>query len=256
MKGNWVDFKTVKASVSIAQVLDHYQVNWLRGKGDDVRGRCPIHKGEGQGTFHVNLAKNIFQCFSCHAKGNILDLVAAMEQISVRDAALKLQQWFLPELVGKGEGQRDSAEKESAPAKPEEKPKAAVAINPPLSFQLRVDPGHEYGRSRGLIQETLEYFAAGFCLSKGMFAGRFVVPLHDAGGQLVGYAGRSIDDKEPKYLFPSSEKGFHKKYLLFNHHRIVNEAPDQAVVLVEGFFDCMKVREAGYRAGTEGGRRY
>jgi len=57
MQDNWVDFKAVKAAVNFPSVLDHYQVNWLRRKGDELRGRCPIHQGEGLSSFHVNSSK-------------------------------------------------------------------------------------------------------------------------------------------------------------------------------------------------------
>src|SRR5882672_10288138 len=94
MEKNWVDFKAVKSAVSMQKLLDRYQINWLRKSGGELRGRCPIHKGDGQDAFHVNLTKNAFNCFSCHARGNVLDFVAAMEQCSVRDAGLKLKEWF------------------------------------------------------------------------------------------------------------------------------------------------------------------
>ena len=107
-----------------------------------------------------------------------------------------------------------------------------------------MDLGHEYGQSRGVPPETLQTFGAGFCRSRGMFAGRFIVPLHNGAGELVGYAGRAIDDQEPKYLFPSAERGFRKSHLLFNLHRIGETV--FPVVVVEGFFDCMKVSAAGF----------
>lgn len=247
MEKEWVDFKLVKEAVTMEMVLEHYQINWLRKTGDNLRGKCPIHEAaEGERAFHVSLAKNVFNCFSCKAKGNVLDFVAAKEEVSVREAALKLKEWFGVE-EGTPHHKEEKAKKNSQPAVTQDKPKEPAVVNPPLSFQLRLDPAHEYGPSRGLTQETLEYFGAGFCLSKGMFAGRFLIPLHDPAGQLVGYAGRSIDDKEPKYLFPSSEKGFHKSRLVFNLHRVVKVvSADQPVVVVEGFFGCMKVHQAGY----------
>jgi DNA primase len=59
------------------------------------------------------------------------------------------------------------------------------------------------------------------CLSKGMFAGRYVIPVHNPQGELVGYAGRALDEEtEPRYLFPPSDKGFYKSHLLFNLQRI------------------------------------
>src|SRR5690349_16593926 len=93
MDSQWVDFKLIKQTVTLRQVLDHYSVK-LKKSGQEFRGKCPIHKGEGTDTFHANVDKNAFHCFSCGAKGNVLDLVAGMEQCSVRDAGLKLQRWF------------------------------------------------------------------------------------------------------------------------------------------------------------------
>jgi len=97
MANEWVDFKVVKAAVSIQMVLDHYSIHNLRRSGDELRGPCPIHKGSGKSkNFSVNTSKNAFKCFSkdCGAHGNVLDFVAAMENCSVRDAAMKLSDWF------------------------------------------------------------------------------------------------------------------------------------------------------------------
>ena len=241
-KSNWVDFGEVKRAVSFDQVLAHYQINWLREEGDNLRGKCPLHEGEGQRAFHVSLEKNAFYCFSCKAKGNVLDFVSLRENCSIREAALKLQDWFLSGSNGQS---RPTAKERAKPEKPEASEAKAQEVNPTLGFELRVDTGHEYGKKRGLSQETLTLFGAGLCRSKGMFAGRFVIPLSDPSGNLVGYAGRSLDDEEPKYLFPSKERGFYKRHLLFNFHRLEKEA-DEPVVVVEGFFDCMKVQEAGF----------
>lgn len=97
MTTEWVDFKKVKQGVDMQMVLDHYCIKGLVKSGDELRGRCPVHRGsERSKNFTVNVLKNAFKCFSgvCGARGNVLDLVAAMEECSVRDAALKLQEWF------------------------------------------------------------------------------------------------------------------------------------------------------------------
>jgi DNA primase len=93
----------------------------------------------------------------------------------------------------------------------------------------------------------LRYFGAGLCLSKGTFSGRYVIPLHNEVGELVGYAGRALSEAQPKYLFPSRNKGFHKSHLLFNLHRTLKDMPtEKRVVLVEGFFSTMKIVQAGF----------
>lgn len=97
MPREWVDFNEIKAAVDIQMVLEHYGVQGLIKSGYELRGSCPIHKGSARSkNFTVNLQKNAFKCFSskCNAKGNVLDLVAAMEGCDVRNAALKLAEWF------------------------------------------------------------------------------------------------------------------------------------------------------------------
>jgi hypothetical protein len=97
MTSEWVDFKKVKEAVDIQMVLGHYSIAGLAKNGDELRGPCPIHKGKVRSkNFTVNVRKNAFNCFSkdCGARGNVLDFVAAMEGCNVREAALKLQEWF------------------------------------------------------------------------------------------------------------------------------------------------------------------
>lgn len=109
MTTEWVDFKKVKGAVDMQMLLDHYGINGLTKSGEELRGPCPIHKGSQRSkNFTVNLRKNAFKCFSkgC-VSGNVLDFVAAMEQCSVRDAALRLAEWFKI-----GESQSSSKESE------------------------------------------------------------------------------------------------------------------------------------------------
>ena len=55
-------------------------------------------------------------------------------------------------------------------------------------------------------------------------------------GELVAYAGRAIDDSEPKYKLPT---GFKKSQVLYNLARAREDNSTGMVVLVEGFFDCI-----------------
>jgi len=90
----WLNFGQIKDAVSIGVVLQHYRWKCLRRRGDRVQGRCPIHCGQRLDAFHADLRNNGFHCFSCQAHGSVLDLVAAIERCSVRQAALLLAEWF------------------------------------------------------------------------------------------------------------------------------------------------------------------
>lgn len=240
METKWVDFKTIKQTITITQVLHHYGIT-LKASGSELRGRCPIHQGDGTQSFHASIDKNAFHCFSCGAKGNVLDFVAAMEKCSVGEAALKIQSWFQISATEPSSTAAQSLPTDSQPAK--EEAGESGERNKPLSFRLKgIDHHHAYLESRGIDRKTAERCGAGFYSGKGTMHGRIVIPVENENGELVAYAGRSIDGSEPKYKLPA---GFKKSQVLYNLAR-VKEDSTGVVVLVEGFFDCMKVTEAGY----------
>jgi hypothetical protein len=96
--GPYVDFAHVKKQLPIERVLDHLGLgSGLRGRGTQRRGPCPIHRGDARGkTFSVHLADNVFCCHdkTCGKKGDVIDLWASVNGMSLRDAALDLVQTF------------------------------------------------------------------------------------------------------------------------------------------------------------------
>jgi len=103
---------------------------------------------------------------------------------------------------------------------------------------------HPYLLDRGLEPTTIAEFGLGFCRT-GSLAGRIVIPIHNAEGQLVAYAGRWPGDPPdgiPKYKLP---KGFRKSLELFNLDRAIAAAGDGPLVVVEGYFGCIHLWQAG-----------
>jgi DNA primase len=232
MMSQEVNFAALKQRVPLEAVLRHYQVDDLRGgHSGRYRGRCPIHQGEGRDAFHVDVKRKIFHCFSCRAGGDMLDLVALLSNCTLRQAALQLQDWFPGAASG-----------EEPPTK-QRVTKGNISVNPALKFTLRgVDGGHAYVATREVNARTAARFGVGFYRGPGLMSGRVVIPIHDERGRLVAYAGRSVDGSEPRYRFPA---GFGKSQVLFNFHRATATTSD-TVLVVEGFFDCMRVSQAGF----------
>src|SRR6267142_32618 len=95
-KSSFVDFKAVKAAITMEQVLQHYGLfDQFKKSGDSLSGPCPIHRGTNPTQFRVSISKNIWNCFSeCKRGGNVLDFIAQMEEVSIHAAALKAIEWF------------------------------------------------------------------------------------------------------------------------------------------------------------------
>jgi DNA primase len=166
----------------------------------------------------------------------VLDFVAVMEACSIRDAALKLQDWFL------SDGAKSAL---PIPASRTADEAQDDGLNKPLAFALKgVDDSHPWLEARGITKDTASVFGVGFFTGKGLMSGRVVIPIHNATGEIVAYAGRALDDiTDPRYKLPA---GFNKTRELYNLHRAMATDRSRGVIIVEGFFDVMKVHQAGF----------
>lgn len=238
----WVDYRLVKERVRIADVIRHYGVTLQTAGPDCLRGRCPLptHGSKDSAlSFSINEARNAWACHSQSCirmrggviGGNVLDFVAVMESCSIRSAALLLKAWFGVEA----QSPRKCAGSIDEPA--------ATLGNRALGFRLSgVDPSHDYVAGRGIAPATARLFGIGYYSGRGFLSGRVAIPIHNHAGELIAYAGRSANGEPPKYKLPPA---FRKSCELFNLHRAVHQ-PCRRVVIVEGFFDCMKVHQAGF----------
>ena len=260
-KTKFVDFRAVKAAITMEQLLGHYKIlDQFKRTGDSLNGPCPIHKGSNPTQFRVSTTKNIWNCFSdCEHGGNTLDFITKMEKCSIHAAALKAIEWFNldPETMAASDGKAEAAEpKTSAPAaKPAARPAVSPKFTPesnvpnaPLKFRLdKLERTHPYlTEQRGLKPETIVDFGIGFC-AKGMMADRIAIPIHNVKGEVVAYAGRFVGEPPegtPKYKLPP---GFRKSQELFNLDRAIKEPANKPLLIVEGFFDAMKIHDHGYR---------
>jgi DNA primase len=135
-----------------------------------------------------------------------------------------------------------SGPRSGAPANSNDPPPAKS--NGALGYCLALDPLHPYPIERGLSPATVETFGLGFA-NRGYFSGFVCIPLWNADGELVGYAGRWPDDaaveagQVEKYRLPPK---FRKLDLLYNIQRVAGR---KHVVLVEGFWSVFRLPRRG-----------
>jgi hypothetical protein len=249
------DFRAIKARVSMLDVLRRYGVEMKQVNQHELRGRCPLptHAPESKEiTFVVNPAKNVWSCHSSSCVGgrnvpgsegklkkggDLIEFVKFMEKLGgLREAGIRLEEWFGDAV--------DSA----APARVPVLVQAASPIsNSPLAFSLKgILHSHPYLTSRGFDEEECEYLGVGFFPGRGSMSGRVVFPLHNESGELVGYAGRLVDDSliseaNPRWKFPA---GFQRGKVLYNLHRVTEDDWTEAIV-VESFWGILACVRAG-----------
>jgi|HubBroStandDraft_6_1064221.scaffolds.fasta_scaffold343244_1 DNA primase len=238
------DFRSIKQRIPIDAVLAHYGVKLRSAGAHTLCGPCPLptHTSRNsRDSFSVDLSRRVWSCHSAsciaarggHLGGHVIDLVTIMERCSLRQAGLRLQDWFRGSVPTS----------HLAPLRPAAVETSTTRPNRPLGFALQgIDTRHRYLTQRGISPSTAQLFGVGMYRGSGFLAGRCVIPIRDENSQLVAYAGRAVNGQDPKYRFPA---GFRKSPVLFNLDRAIQTGANQ-VIVVEGFFDALKVYQAGH----------
>jgi DNA primase len=213
----YLDIEKIRTEITITMILDYYGIALRKSADDRLSGTCPLHGGDNPNAFHVDIKKNIYNCFTrCAAGGSIFDFVMKKENLSFYHAALKIYRTFYPR-------------------------------NPTSNCQnlkLKLRPSHPYLQKRNITPHIARFFQLGYCAS-GLMKDRIAIPICDMDGNTAAYCGRAIHDHvSPKYLFP---KNFHKSQYLFNMQHIAPKSPTP-VFIVEGFFDCIHIHHLDFDA--------
>jgi DNA primase len=208
-----VDFKEVKDRADFRAVLAHYGITPI-GQHDQTKIRCPFHD-DAKPSCSVHLGKGLWRCHTGCGSGNVLDFVHRMEirdgaTVTLRQAGLTLaairgerpggdgtahqSRQEGRTAAGKGKAaQTRTARPDAAPAgrEADDPGQAKTKPNKALGFALTLDPAHPYLKERDLTSGLVDTFGLGFC-NRGSMAGRVCIPIHNAEGAVVAYAGRWV----------------------------------------------------------------
>lgn len=262
----WVDFKAVKEAVSMEMALRHYGLSARKVNSSHLKSDCPLptHSSKtSKQSFNVDTDMNVWSCQSDSCVkptpgkkgGNVLDFVAVMEDCTVRDAAVKLSEWFgneLPEakpqavasLVDSSSKSLTNGEKPRETEAPEQNDTSSNSLtNKPLGWELRgIDYSHPYLASRGISRETAEQFGVGFFPEKGSMAGRVVFPLHNEKGELVAPRPMLAARSTTQSPAGNSQTAFTRaRCSIYNLHRVTGDT----IIVCESFWGCLALRKAG-----------
>jgi DNA primase len=227
-------FRHLKTQVGIGTILSRYGLDLhLKRRGDQLFGPCPLHGGDNQTAFRVNLARGIWRCFTACGGGDQVDLIRKIEHCSYREAARHLKRIAaaLPKTLPTPSPSLPSTERIFTPFT------RSLALNPSCHFLQHI---------KAILPATAARFEAGTSSSSTFLKNMVAVRLHDINGNPLGYCGRRLDPNEAarlgKWRFP---KNFPKAQILYNAHR-ARCFQNRGVVLVECPWAVMRIAQAGF----------
>jgi len=263
----------IKKRVNVVDLVGSYLR--LSKAGANFKALCPFHS-EKTPSFYVSPAREIWHCFGCDAGGDIFRFVSQIEGVEFPEAL---------ELLASRAGV--VLRKEDPRLLTQRKRSLTLLEEATRYYQSELSKNKEaldYLKNRGLREDTVQSFRLGFApdgwenvlnhlkakdfqreeaeraglairSEKASFYDRFrsriMFPIWDVHGNVVGFTGRILIEKENsggKYVNTPQTLVYDKSRVLYGLNKAKQEIKSKDLaVLVEGQMDVIACHQAGMK---------
>ncbi|HET9610616.1 MAG TPA: DNA primase [Acidimicrobiales bacterium] len=270
------DVAAVRAASDIVQIVSEYTP--LRRVGRQWTGLCPFHS-EKTPSFSVNANENVFYCFGCQAKGDVIDFVMEKEQVDFPAAVERLAARTNITLRytdrDEGEGRKRRARLVDVVTR------AAAWYHERLVSGPDAGAARRYLRERGFDGEVVRDFQIGWApdawdaLTRALrldretaeatglarlnsrgrlndhFRARIMFPIHDDRGDPISFGGRILPGGEGpgnqgKYKNTTETPLYNKSKVLYGLDRAKTSIVTAGTaVICEGYTDVIGFHRSG-----------
>ena len=266
----------IKQKLDIVDVIGSYIS--LKKSGRNYKALCPFHN-EKTPSFMVSQELQIYKCFGCGVGGDIFNFVEAIEgvdfpralEILAEKAGVKLVKskdydaqsqikkkiYEINEITTKFYQYMLLKHKVGANALNYLKKERKLNEDSIKTFRLGYAPDSwdtlcGFLRKKGFKEEDMILSGVAVKRSSGndiidKFRGRVVFPLVNTDNRVLGFTGRTIFDREPKYLNTSETPVFHKSFFIFGLDKNRLNVKKTGAVFVEGQMDVISAYQCGIK---------
>ncbi len=269
----------VRERAALDQVIMEAGVQLRSAGGGRLKGLCPFHD-EKTPSFNVNPANGYYMCFGCGESGNVISFVTKHDHMSFPEAVEHLARRYGVDLQYE-EGGAAARSTTSQRTRLIEAHKAAADFYVEQLGSPEAEAGRRFLAERGFDQAAAQTYGVGYApkgwdslvthlrgrgfspqelMTAGLagqssrgslidkFRGRLLWPIHDIGGEVIGFGARKLydDDQGPKYLNTAETPIYKKSSVLYGIDLAKKEiARRRQAVVVEGYTDVMACHLAG-----------
>ncbi len=263
-----VTWDEARRSIDLPGFVESYGIS-LQKAGQLYKGVCPFHPEKTPSlTIYPD---NHYYCFGCQEGGNALTFAMKMDGTNRKNALTKLSAYIGKPISGYSPDGIDFVHR-----------RTLLAINEVAARYFEESLGKHQKRQlylqRGLTDESIKKFKLGYAPPSGMaerfakepispeslvdsglmtkgnspfFRNRLMIPYVDPRGNIVGFSGRAItekDEKEAKYINTPATGIFQKRLqlYLFGQARDAIRETGKAL-LEEGQIDAIMSHQCGIR---------
>ncbi len=264
----------IKQKLDIVDVINSYVS--VKKSGRNYKAVCPFHN-EKTPSFMVSQELQIYKCFGCGAAGDMFNFVQAIEGVDF-PRSLEILADRAGVKIPKSEGfdnqnqikkkifqineistkfyqyvlLNQKAGKKALDYLLKERKISEKSIK---DFRLGYAPDSwdtltKFLRSKGFKDEDL--ILSGVAVKRNVgegiidkFRGRVVFPFVGVDEKILGFTGRTLFNREPKYLNTGETPVFHKSFFLFGLNKSRLNIKKEGAVFVEGQTDVISAYQNG-----------
>jgi DNA primase len=276
------DIEALRRQADIVAVVSDY--TGLKRAGASYKGLCPFHT-ERTPSFTVKPGDNVYHCFGCDASGDLYDFLMHIEGLGFPEAveALARRSGYTLRYEELSARDREAIGERS---------RLVGVMGAAQRFFTRTllsedgEVARTYLKERGFGKEDVDRFDLGFApnrwedLSRALtsegyraedlvttglavrndrgglrdrFRGRLIFPVHDPGGDVIGFGGRILPELDygdfdpPKYLNSPETPLYKKTRVLYGVPQArADIVRAEQVLICEGYTDVMALHQAGF----------
>jgi len=268
------EVEQIKQKLDVVDIVGQYVA--LKKSGKNFKGLCPFHS-EKTPSFMVNQELQIYKCFGCNEGGDIFSFVQKIEGYDFRQAVETLAERAGVKLKEFSRGENPEGNKmllfeindvskkfyHHVLTKHPIGKSALEYLTEKRKLSLKTIDEWELGYAPDSWSSLLNFLVKRGYQEKDLlragvvvpdkferkhidkFRGRVVFPLAGVDGKVLGFGGRTITNREPKYLNTQETSIFHKENFLFGLNKTRMEIKNSGAVIVEGYMDAVSAYQTG-----------
>ena len=259
----------ILAATNLADLIGEYVT--LTSRSGSPQACCPFHNEK---TPSFTVFDDHYHCFGCNAHGNAIEFLENHLGLSFPDAVRALAaRAGIAVVTTPAEKRTQDTHRWLIDTN-----RSAHAVYQRLLYQPEHDFALQDLRARGIDDDSIARFGIGFApdrwttltgdpsfkegnlIKAGLakprssrkgaydfFRDRLMFPVHNRQGSLVGFSGRVVQGKGPKYLNTEETPIYHKGSVLFGFTQAAPAIRKHGyVVVVEGVFDVITPAQNGF----------
>lgn len=270
--------EAVRDRTDIVEVVSRHVK--LQRKGSSWVGLCPFHQ-EKTPSFNVIPSKGMYYCFGCQAAGDVYRFLMEIEGLSFVEAVKELAGTAGVTIEERKLTPRERrAIKERATLR-EVLDEAQSYFQSRLWTTSEGEVARKYLETRALSVEFSQEIGIGWApsgwsslcdhlqnkgypprliLEAGLakrrergdgiydaFRARLMIPIRDERSRVIAFGGRILEGDGPKYINSPETALYHKSSVLYGLDMARKAiGKKDRVLLVEGYFDVLSLRQAGF----------